>query len=461
MKTMMKLCLTFVAGAMLTAFLSACGSNAQVASSTLPAVFYAHNVAFRNSTAMAWGNNGFGQLGNTGLLNTNSNNYNGLPSDSLVPVPVSLLPGVTLAGISAGGTHTLAFDSNGNAYGWGNNGFGQVGNNSGVAQTSPAQVLKTVITNGIASYPALSGIIAVSAGGNHSLALDNNHTIWAWGNNYYGQLGDTTTISRATAVQVLDPATGAPLSQATQISAGGSHSLSVVGTGVDARAYAWGYNGFGQLGNALRPVFQNISTSNLTSPSAVTDTSNNALRNVISVAAGGSHSLIIATNNDIDPVTVWACGYNFLGQLGQGNTSSGTPDTTDRNHGAVKVLNLPTTHGTPVAVAAGLDHSLVLMSDGTVFGWGYNFFGQVGNGQSNTNIPVVVPTQVMIGNNTPLSNVIQIVAVGNNSLAVAMDSATRRKTVYTWGDNTFGQLGNNTGGPGFYSAVAVPIYSYP
>lgn len=428
--------------ALLLAFLAACGSKTTtITGTTTPSVFYSHSVAFRNQTTFfAWGANTYGQLGN--------NDTSG--ASKLVPQLVTGVPATGMDGVSAGGTHTLAFKNNSSAYAWGNNGSGQLGINSSLnVITVPVQVLKTVTGSNPAAVDRLSKVTAVAAGGNHSLAIVNpgpdptdpaTASVWAWGANDAGQLGDTTLTTRLTAVPVQDKINGAPLVGVKKISAGGSHSLALRSNGTVS---SWGYNGLGQLGNKFRPSFQNISSLNRAYPDQVVDTGGNAISNVIDIAAGGSHSLFLTSDG-----IVWACGYNFLGQLGDGTTA-------DKNRGVVQVTGLP---GVPLQVAAGLDHSLVIIDDGTgirgtVYAWGDNFLGQLGNGNDLTSVtritPIKTPGQVLKGLGQPLTDIVKIIAIGNSSYAVDVGGQ-----LWAWGDNTFGQLGINTG---ISSSFAVPV----
>jgi alpha-tubulin suppressor-like RCC1 family protein len=420
---MLKNCLYLFVWMFISALMTACGNKnpTAITSTTAPSVFYSHSVAFKDNNLYAWGANSYGQLGN------NDPNHGTL----LLPIQVATIANVV--GVSAGGTHTLVFKSDGTVWTCGNNGFGQLGNGTTLISLLPVQV-QTIVPVG--SNPAfLSNATAVAAGGNHSLALQSSGTVWTWGNNTYGQLGDTTNNARLTAVQVQDPATGAPLTQVTKIAAGGSHSLAIAGLVANRPAFAWGYNGFGQLGQQSNPGFGNLSTStNRLSAVQVTKADGTILLNVTDIAAGGSHSLFIVSDS-VTAATLWVCGYNFLGQLGDGTT-------TDRNRGVVQV-DLSGVPGVPFQVAAGLDHSLLLMKDGSVWAWGDNFSGQLGNGAALASItPVKTPVPVLKGPSpgTPLTDIVKIVAIGNHSLAV-----DKNGQLWAWGDNTFGQLGNGTG----------------
>ena len=230
--------------------------------------------------------------------------------------------------------------------------------------------------------------------------------------NFYGQLGDSTLDNHAAAVQVQESFLGSPLTGVAAIAAGGGHSLALLSGGTVS---SWGYNGRGQLG------FRNISTMNRMFPGPVVDKSNNTLAPVTAVAAGGSHSLFLKNDG-----TVWACGFNSSGQIGDGTTDNQT-------HGVVQVLSQKgdLTAAPPVAevvlsnitaIAAGLDHSLALDGNGNVWAWGFNFYGQVGNGQPQSLTPVTKPVQVKQDTNGTVlgstSAIVAIRAIGNTSYAV-------------------------------------------
>jgi alpha-tubulin suppressor-like RCC1 family protein len=239
------------------------------------------------------------------------------------------------------------------------------------------------------SCPAFT---AVSGGGYHSLALAAGGTVWSWGSNAFGQLGNGSTTSRN------NPGPS-QVQNATAISAGAQHSLALA---VDGTVTAWGYNNSGQLGNGT-----NTSTYELP-PVKVS-----GLTGVTAIAAGGYHSLALAADG-----SVWAWGQNRDGQLGD--------DSPDNRNTPVKVLNLSGV----TAIAAGLYHSMALKNDGTVWTWGYNSFGQLGNDNTTSRD---LPVQA-----TGLSNASAIGAGSYHSLAVASG------VVHGWGWNSSGQVGDNT-----------------
>ena len=196
----------------------------------------------------------------------------------------------------------------------------------------------------------LANVIAIAGGSSHSLALKADGTVWAWGANWYGQLGDGTTTDKTTPVQVSN------LSDVIILAAGDYHSLALKS---DGTLWAWGYNYNGQLGDGTR--------TNRTTPVPVSD-----LSDVIAIAGGSSHSLALKSDG-----TVWAWGDNDYGQLGDStNTNSNTP---------VPVSN----PANVIAIAGGYYHTIALKSDGTVWAWGDNYYGQLGDGTSGTSTTAV------------------------------------------------------------------------
>jgi RHS repeat-associated protein len=330
-----------------------------------------HSLALgSDGTVWAWGRNGSGQLGN------------GSTTNSSTPVAVSNLTKVTA--IAAGESHSLALKSDGTVWDWGAGGL--LGNGSSASSSVPVQV------------SGLTGVVAIAAGDYHSLALKADGTVWAWGSNQYGALGNGTTTNALTPVQV------SGLTGVTAIAGGSLFSLAVKS---DGTAWAWGYNVQGQLGNG--------STTNSAVPVQVSN-----LSGVTAVAAavgtGGLHGLALKSDG-----TVWAWGNNANGQLGNGTyASSNTP---------VKVSNLTSV----TAIAAGVQHSVALKSDGSVWAWGRGGFGALGINDPNGfdhNTPIQV---------TSLSGVTSITASESHNSALKADG-----TLWGWGENQYGQVGDGT-----------------
>ena len=294
--------------------------------------------------------------------------------------------------IAAGG-HSLALASDGTVWAWGVNGNGQLGDGTTHDRLTPVPVQN------------LSGVVAIAAGMNHSLALKEDGTVWAWGYNAHGQLGIGTTDAPLIPVQVHG------LSGVVAIAAGSLHSLALM---ADGTVWAWGYNGDGELGDGTRTTQR--------MPVLV-----RSLRGVVAIAAGGGHSLALQADG-----TVWAWGYNAYGGCGDGLDDTARP--------TIRVTPVPVTHlSGVVAIAAGGGHCLALRADGTVWAWGLNTGtplpapggGQLGDGTlTHRSTPVQV-----VG----LCEVVGIAAGGGHSLARTADDA-----VWAWGVNVYGQLGDGT-----------------
>ena len=239
-----------------------------------------------------------------------------------------------------------------------------------------------------------SGTLA--GGENHSLAVKSDGSVWAWGDNTYGQLGTGTTTSSTTPVQV------SGLSGATAVAAGDISSAALKS---DGSVRTWGYNGDGELGNGT--------TTSTSSPVQVS-----GLSGVTQLAAGNYHVLALKSDG-----TVVAWGFNYAGELGDGTTTSRTaPVAVNGLAGVVQVA----AGGLPCCAG----HSVALKADGTVWTWGYNKHGQLGIGVTGS--VITTPTEV-----SGLSGVIQIAANGDNTYALKSDG-----TVWAWGDDSYGQLGN-------------------
>jgi hypothetical protein len=165
--------------------------------------------------------------------------------------------------------HSLALKDDGTVWAWGYNGYGQLGNGTNTDSNVPVQV------------SGLTGITAIAWGGSHSLALKNDGTVWAWGYNGYGQLGNGTNTDSNLPVQV------SSLTGITVIAGGSRHSLALKN---DGTVWAWGYNGYGQLGNGTN------TDSNV--PVQVS-----GLTGITAIAGGGYHSLAIYPNapNEVAP----------------------------------------------------------------------------------------------------------------------------------------------------------------
>ena len=259
-----------------------------------------------------------------------------------------------------------------------------------------------------AGYTALALILssaaAVAAGpaqARVSVIPVVSRVVASWGDNSFGELGDGTLTTRSL---YRDIAAG---SDVVQVVAGRTHNLALRS---DGTVSAWGINEHGALGDGT--------TTDRSTPVQVS-----GLTGVMTqVAAGEEFSLALRSDG-----TVWAWGRNDRGQLGRGTTSSG-----ELVPARVAVLNRVT------KVSAGRDFALALRSDGVVFAWGANRFGQVGNGAASYS-PVTVPVKV-----AGLSQVTGISAGWDSSLATETSGISAVTSVWAWGNNDDGQLGDGT-----------------
>jgi alpha-tubulin suppressor-like RCC1 family protein len=308
------------------------------------------------------------------------------------------------AAISGGDRHSLAIDGEGNIWAWGQNNTGQVGNGTSGIVNVPEPVELII--------PGSPGFTSVSAGRNFSVAIDKNGGLWAWGNNSQRQLGDTTAanVNRNTPARVR--AAGF-----ASVNAGSLHSLAIDTSG---NLWTWGYNFHGQLGNGRSGNVDG--ESNLGQITAF----GTPRPRIVSAAGGFCHSLAVDENGGL-----WAWGWNSDGQIGDGTAN----EYDDLWHLIVdndKREPVKIKDGTSFAsVAAGRYHSLALDKDGSLWAWGLNEDGELGDGTtSNKHTPVKIKEGTSFAS----------IAAGNrHSLAIDEDGG-----LWAWGANWFGQLGDGT-----------------
>ena len=343
-----------------------------------------------DGTVWTWGWNFNGKLGVNDVVNRST------------PVQVwgsaqGIISG--FSDISSGYAHNLGLKSDGTVWAWGSNGFGQLGDGTNINRLTPIEVV------------GLTDVIAIAAGYNHSLALKSDGTVWSWGWNSYGQLGDGTQTSQSLPVQVKASSTpGDYLQNISAISLGDTHSLALRS---DGTVWAWGGNGKGQIGIGGIGFFQPY-------PQQVKDkTGGSFLTNVSSISGGGYYSLASLYDG-----TAWSWGSNDQGQLGDySKIDKSLP---------VQVVDPSLAGITNVAkISAGYAHSFALLNDGSLLAWGWNDYGQLGTGNSNS-ATIALPVT-----GAGASNVNMVKAGNNHSIILKNDG-----TVWTWGWNAYGQLGN-------------------
>ena len=356
-------------------------SNSLLAGITIKAVVAggSHSLALTSQgQVLAWGNNGSWQLGDSTSTNRTS--------PAMVPLPASVI----IKSIAAGQDHSLALTSDGKIYGWGSSSNGQLGNGS-VTSTNLPQLI---------NLPTSAPAKAIAAGKNYTIALTTDGKLYACGYNAWGVIGDLTTIQRTSPVAVSLPV-GVIISA---ISAGYDHALAL---SADGKLYAWGRNSDGQVG-------VDSTSSYYYAPVLV----HQPATAFTSISAGGAHNLAITGDGK-----TYAWGFNSDGRLGDGTYIS---------RGSPVLVNLPTS-AVAIAVATGAAHSMVLTGDGKAFATGYNSVGELGDGTTAPKanfVSVSLPAGVAVTT---------LVAGAYHSLALVSESK-----VSTWGNNQKGQLGDGT-----------------
>ena len=268
-----------------------------------------------------------------------------------------------------GGSHTLAVKTDGSLWGWGANTLGQLGDGTTTRRHSPVKIM--------------NGVLSVSAGQNYTMAIKADGSLWACGSNYSGELGDGTITERHFPVKVMNDV----LSVSTDVS-----TLAIK---TDDSLWGWGANVRGLLGDGT--------TTERHSPVKI-------MNDVLSVSTRVFQTLAVKTDGSL-----WGWGDNTFGQLGDG--------TTTERHSPVKIME------DVLSVSAGDDHTLAIKTDGSLWAWGGNSFGQLGDGTTTERHS---PVKVM-------GDVLSVSAGDDHTLAIKADGS-----LWGWGANSRGQLGDGT-----------------
>jgi alpha-tubulin suppressor-like RCC1 family protein len=384
---------------------------AVTARSTMVSVGQSHSCLLRNGKAYCWGSNNYGQLGNNST------------TASSVPVPVytgGVLSGVTLIQISAGGNGgtddiTCALSSAGAVYCWGWGAGGDLGNGTTTTtQTTPVAVTTSGVLSGVT-------LTQIAVGSYSACALSSAGAAYCWGLGTNGQLGNGTSSSTPVTTPVAVTASGVLSGLTlTQISAKSSTFCVLSSAGA---AYCWGYGTNGQLGN-------NSTTATQSTPVAVTATGALAGLTLTAIAAGFPDTCALASTG-----AAYCWGAGSTGGLGNGaTTESNVPVavTTSGVLSGVTLIQITTNSGS----ASTNDYSCGLSTAGAAYCWGNDTNGQLGN-----NSTTAVTTAVAVTTSGVLSGVSLFQIDADTSHTCAEDTTG---VFYCWGDNTSGDLGNNS-----------------
>jgi alpha-tubulin suppressor-like RCC1 family protein len=474
-----------LASAQAALVLATAASVALLAPQTASAVTGAVRAAQPSGTALSWGSNTNGQLGLGVACSTPGPNCQS-------PVPLSVLglgTARTLSPVQAvsGGTeYSLALTAGGQVRAWGNDDHGELGNGThGTEEDSPVAVV------GPSGTGQLSNITAISAGNVHNLAIGKSGIgsggqVWSWGVNLWGELGDGTNsgpehcpvnarppsssdVCSTIPVGVVGPGGTGRLSGVIAVAAGDNHSVALRS---DGTVWTWGLNDLGQLGQGTssgpqtcKPFSNFAATGCSTKPVEVVGPGGNGhLSNVVAVAAGEDYTVAVRSDG-----SVWAWGSDAFSTLGQRASfqpelchspfapipipCSTTPVQVVGSDGVGHLGNIRTVaaNGSP----RGL-HVLALSRDGSVWAWGVDDMGQLGNNRSE--VQSRTPVQVRgPGGQGFLTGVTAIAAGGKLSLALKSDGS-----VWSWGQNSSGQLGTgSTTGPQHCTTQQVACSTRP
>ncbi|MCK5732470.1 MAG: InlB B-repeat-containing protein, partial [Tenericutes bacterium] len=364
---------------------------------------YSHSVAYTSSgRVLTWGGNYHSQLGDGTTTSTNT------PKE--ITDAFSLDIGETFVCVNAGNYHNIALTTLGRVFSWGYNTNGELGDGTFVNKTVPTEITSMFTLN----YGETIEEIYVN--GNHNFAITSEHRVFAWGANFYKQLGDSTSISKNTPLLISDLLGLDSGETIVDIALGFNFTIILTSTG---RVMSWGNNYYGQLSNP------SVGSGNA-DPSTITSRFTlESGETIINVIAGAYHAFAITSDNRI-----FAWGCNLSGRLGDGNSiDSWVPVEITSNFS----LN---SGETILDIQAGGGFAMALSSEGRLFGWGENNLGQLGNGL----VSATVPTDMMAYMDLYTNETLVHVSVGAHFTFIG----TSINRVLSYGRNDYGQLGDGT-----------------
>lgn len=353
-----------------------------------------------DGTVWTWGGNFNGKLGVGADPNTLNRSL--IPVEVHGPGNVGYLNSITA--VMGGEIHNVALKSDGTVWAWGWNAFGQLGNGTTNDAYSPIQT-------GLGAVPPLTSVVKLGGRPYFTIAVKADGTVWAWGMNQFGQMGNDTVNPMSgpqvtVPVQVSNSGAGGAINRPLQVTCGYQFGAALTTNGT---VWTWGSGTHGELGNG-------------TMGSSYTPTQVPGLTNITAISAGWFHILALKSDG-----TAWAWGNNSNGELGDGTTAN--------RSNAVQVLNLSEI----AAISGGDSHSSALAADGTVWKWGRNDVGELGNGAVNA-IANPVPAKILFDKfGAGFSNVVLLSARDYHNIAVKADGS-----VWMWGANDQGQCGVGT-----------------
>jgi alpha-tubulin suppressor-like RCC1 family protein len=304
--------------------------------------------------------------------------------------------------LEVGGSHTCYITSESKLFCWGSNNKGQLGNNSLSSSQLPVAI-------DFGSYLSPRSNKQISAGGSNTCSLNQKGQILCWGNGAEGRNGSGTSNYE---IPTLTVTTGVSAGQYfTQMSTGGEHACGIT---ADGKAYCWGKNAEGQVGNS--------NTSNQGSPVAVTITGINPFLGFTKIRTGQSHTCALHADG-----VIYCWGYGFFGQLGRNSQTS-----------AVSPVAVQTTALTSrfIDLSSGALHNCGVTAQGLAYCWGSGISGRLGN---NSITDKWIPSAVQANSFQSRSKVRSVAAGGGHSCAILTGDGGG----WCWGTGDHGQLGNS------------------
>ena len=343
-----------------------------------PSTGYDSTVGIKTTGTMwSWGRNNVGQLG--------------IGSSTSVSSPVQIGSSTDWSSVASFRYHVAAVKTTGTLWSWGRNVYGQLGVGNATVRSSPTQVGTSTTWS------------KVSVGREHTVAINTSNNIFSWGRDNFYQLGQSNNVVRSSPVQIGSDSNWA------QAQCGGYHTMAVK---TDGTLWGWGRNAYGEIGNNKSYVIQ-VSSPVQVGSASWSKVATSKVRYGAIPRRG--HTLIVKTDG-----TLWACGENVYGQLGINNSRGFAISP-------LQVGSLSTWSN----VAVGDFFSLALKTDGTLWGWGRNNYGQIGD-----STVVTRSSPVQIGVATDWSS---IECGGYVSAAIKTGN-----TLWTWGSGSLGVLGSGS-----------------